>query len=479
LSDWKAVDDVFSPAPSSKLEVNWEASSLIEPGDIIPVTAMTERPSNMQWNTERGALYTVMVLDAGISRLLPKMYVHWMLTNIPGSNIEYGTEVMEYVTPFSFEFDENGEFITDAVNSSHPLILAVFKQESGKIVVDEAQWGCTKDIVDTRIVDYREMESKYNLTLIAGNYLYMPYSGYATHAMICRLSKCLGEVWPFPLPGINDLQECQPRTDIMDITTRGPAKGKEKQYSKYTSKYSPDSVTHIIQDTAPGLSTGKATEYMALDGSFNGEPVYGNNLAQTLDGIWDATFFTYVDYKATEALFFDWFVANPTISPVPNKTPVLQRIGPLFPSMSGNKAFTIVLSRPLDQDFDILNINEGPGWVFDLLIVQVKEGKEEEFQELRKKVLTIARNIRDVEKSYTFDVDRDVLQDPRGLLQEETDRIELFILSYKSEAARRRAYSDERLIPVYGKFAETFDCVACALMDENTRPEYYPPFIQD
>ena len=104
-----------------------------------------------------------------------------------------------------------------------------------------------QDIVDSRIVDYRELQAKYRLSLMAGNFLYMPYSGYATHAMVCRVSKCLGEAWPFPIPGINDLEECQPRTDIMDITTRGPARGKENLYSKYTSKFSPDSVTHIIQ----------------------------------------------------------------------------------------------------------------------------------------------------------------------------------------------------------------------------------------
>ena len=84
-----------------------------------------------------------MLLDAGISRLLPKMYVHWMMTNIPGNNINNGVQVMRYVTPFFLEFDDNGEFITDPEKSSHPLILAVFKQKSGKIVVDEAQAGCT------------------------------------------------------------------------------------------------------------------------------------------------------------------------------------------------------------------------------------------------------------------------------------------------------------------------------------------------
>ena len=37
----------------------------------------------------------------------------------------------------------------------------------------------------------------------------------------------------------------------MDITTRGPAAGSVDTYTKYTSKFSPDSVTHIIQVRPP------------------------------------------------------------------------------------------------------------------------------------------------------------------------------------------------------------------------------------
>ena len=98
-----------------------------------------------------------------------------------------------------------------------------------------------------RILDYRDLTAKYGLDLVAGSWLLMPYSGAATHAMVCRLSKCLGEQWPFPLPGINDLEECQARTDIMDVTTRGPVRGKEEIYSKYTSVYSPESVASLIK----------------------------------------------------------------------------------------------------------------------------------------------------------------------------------------------------------------------------------------
>ena len=67
-----------------------------------------------------------------------------MVTNIPNNNVLKGVEVMNYVTPFSLEFTEDGEFITDPEQSGHPLIIAVFKQNSGKILTDEAQRGCTK-----------------------------------------------------------------------------------------------------------------------------------------------------------------------------------------------------------------------------------------------------------------------------------------------------------------------------------------------
>ena len=60
----------------------------------------------MTWPSEPGALYTVMVIDAGIQRVLPKVYMHWMVTNIPGNSVELGNEVMEYVTPFSLEVEE-------------------------------------------------------------------------------------------------------------------------------------------------------------------------------------------------------------------------------------------------------------------------------------------------------------------------------------------------------------------------------------
>ena len=40
--------------------------------------------------------------------------------------------------------------------------------------------------MEPRIINYKALMLKYSLELVAGNYLYMPYSGYATHNMVCR-----------------------------------------------------------------------------------------------------------------------------------------------------------------------------------------------------------------------------------------------------------------------------------------------------
>ena len=57
---------------------------------------MEDRPE-VGWEAGPGELYTVMILDEGISSLNGKQYVHWLVTNVPGdgSNKEGITEMMQ------------------------------------------------------------------------------------------------------------------------------------------------------------------------------------------------------------------------------------------------------------------------------------------------------------------------------------------------------------------------------------------------
>ena len=74
-ADWEAVSDVLSPAPPSKLDIKWENSRYVKPGDRIPVTVMGDRPSQLRWQAERGALYTVMLLDAGVYSIKDHLFI--------------------------------------------------------------------------------------------------------------------------------------------------------------------------------------------------------------------------------------------------------------------------------------------------------------------------------------------------------------------------------------------------------------------
>ena len=105
---------------------------------------MQERP-RLVWPTEKGALYSVIIVDVNIERVLPKGYFHWAVINIPGNRIEDGNEVdfhpkilpathynpyqvMEYVPPFHFKLNEDGSLVKDQSESASPMLVLVFKQ---------------------------------------------------------------------------------------------------------------------------------------------------------------------------------------------------------------------------------------------------------------------------------------------------------------------------------------------------------------
>ena len=114
--------------------------------------------------------------------------------------------------------------------------------------------------------------------------------------------------------------------------------------------------------------------------------------------------------------------------------------------------------------------------VFDILIVRVKEGREEEFQQTRDELITIAHNTNLVNAVYKFDVNRDVFADPRSIFPEEVENIELTLIVYPSKAARNKYRDQLRDSPDFKAYLETFECKMCALMVENRRPEFFPPF---
>ena len=73
---------------------------------------------------------------------------------------------------------------------------------------DERQSGCDASIVNARIGDHVAIAEKYDLELVAGTFFLDTYTD-ATDTLLCYMSKCTGEPFPIPAPGINDGPECR------------------------------------------------------------------------------------------------------------------------------------------------------------------------------------------------------------------------------------------------------------------------------
>ena len=467
-ASWKQVGSPVETVPSHKLVVEWPNNVNVQPNDTVDVGWMGKRPS-LYWPSESGELYTVMIFDAGIKQIQPKGYIHWMVTNIPGTHVKRGNEVMEYVTPFSIELNEDGSIIKDA---THTMLIMVFKQPE-KIVTDETQFGCSPDLFPSRTHEFMDLPNKYGLELVAGNYLQAPYSGYYTQQMLCRFSKCMKYPLPQLLPGVNDGEECQPRTDIIDMTIMGPKLAKRKEYAKYRSTLSPDSIPTLIRDTYPVLSTGKIKGFTSIQGAYDqannpGAYIGTNNQEDILEGVVDTTFLNYPSKEAAAELFKGAGVPGSPIEA-------------MFPYMANEKSLKVILSQPYNQDFDFETVIAKPGMVFDLNIVKRKEGDAgKDFIKLRKHLISLLRSNKHVVSYQKFIVDQEILEAEKGgpLYFDSSDNF-ISLITFKSMAARSRAYVDIRgnNLDFFEEFNTTFECIVCATLTDELHESNNPPFV--
>jgi len=470
--DWDGlVPTLLDSPPSQKLTVQWPNNVRADAGNVIEVGAMRQRPE-LSWQAEQDEMYTVMLVDGGIERLLPETYLHWMVMNVPGGKVEEGVEVLQYVTPFSLELEEDGSIIKDTKESSHPMIVLVFKQRSGKVTnITETQRGCSPDIVTARIFDHRQLAEKYNLELVAGNFLQCPYSEGSTEEMLCRITKCTKQPFPFNMPGINDGAECEPNKRILDFTLRGPKVGKRVQYARATSIFSPESFPLNIRSFLD-ISTGRTKEFRAYEGRFNIlRAAPEGNLAETLEGDMNLEMLEYIDEDAA-ARTFDL------------DEPVVRTNLPIFPDIIDSGYFyKVVLAEPYNQDFDFYSFLEGDV-VGDLVMARVKEGEEERFQELRDRIAAKGRNNKKVISWDKFIVREDIIEATQDDFKSTpfytppTDRIEINTVTYGSAEARNEVFQElfAEDPEFFQEYLSIWTCAACMAITDDLHPTYYGPF---
>merc|ERR1712110_174430 len=147
---WAGVHKYDGEIPKREARIHYPFGVTVRPNETVDSGLLTSRPQ-MSWPIDDdNALYTVLIVDNGIEQLLPNQFIHWLVTNIPGNSISQGQEMVEYVTPFSFDLE--GDFFEfgqdpapiDLTAPGHPMLAMVYKQ-SGEISVDETRRGCSED----------------------------------------------------------------------------------------------------------------------------------------------------------------------------------------------------------------------------------------------------------------------------------------------------------------------------------------------
>ncbi|XP_018796172.1 PREDICTED: protein D2-like [Bactrocera latifrons] len=94
----KVVPDVIPVAPKQFLKVSYK-NVLVENGKELTPTQVAAQPS-IEWNAENNVFYTIIMTDPDApSRSNPKFreFNHWLVTNIPGTDISSGDVLTAYV----------------------------------------------------------------------------------------------------------------------------------------------------------------------------------------------------------------------------------------------------------------------------------------------------------------------------------------------------------------------------------------------
>jgi len=408
-------------------------------GDTMLTGQMEDRPQ-VTWSGGRpGELYTIMILDEGISFLNGKQYAHWLVTNVPGSgNTLEGTEMMRYVEPFS----------ASATDPKHPMLVLVYRQQA-RLQAEEYQRGCSPSIVSDRIVDKNDLASKYNLELVAGTFFLATYSGKATDKLLCYFTKCNREPFPASIPGVTDLPSCQPSTEVFDITLRGPKLDKLTEYGQALQNLG----VAIRGSSSDGISTGLLTESQAYFGVFQdkraGDVIpQGGNLNTTLQGQINPAFLTYQSRDGASRLFSA--LGDPT---------------PIFETFAGDAPLSITFSEPDDQEFDLNTFLQTPGEVAFVNIAQVND--LDNYLRLREKLFAKLANSPYVKDFWKFNVWR---EEP-GLF----DNSKTEVLIYTSKSREDQNKFVQGLIGSEPEFVnewwDTFVCRACMSVDRQLGPE--------
>jgi len=170
----------------------------VKPNDTMLMSQMQSRP-RLYWEADPSSLYMLIMEDEDVSLATSggqKVHSkHWVVTNIPGSDVAAGDEPNEYLYGVGFNSDQG---VLDVGNTRDKrFVLMVYKQnrriEAGEVPVVQGGKDILKRFGPSHIEE--DINSKYDLEEgpVAANFFRVGYQPGWSELLVCSIKQDLGE----------------------------------------------------------------------------------------------------------------------------------------------------------------------------------------------------------------------------------------------------------------------------------------------
>uniref|UniRef100_A0A1L8DPV4 Putative phosphatidylethanolamine-binding protein n=1 Tax=Nyssomyia neivai TaxID=330878 RepID=A0A1L8DPV4_9DIPT len=170
---FEIVPDVLKEIPKNLIKVSIKYPSGVEVnyGNELTPTQVKDIPS-VTWDANVDDYYTLLMIDPDAPSRQDHDFAevkHWLVVNIPGTTVDKGEIIAEYIGSGPPED-------TDL----HRYIFLIYSQPNGKIDFSKEPKSDKETARNRFLFSTAEFTKKYSLELIGGNFYQAQYDEYVT-----------------------------------------------------------------------------------------------------------------------------------------------------------------------------------------------------------------------------------------------------------------------------------------------------------
>lgn len=136
IRDAQVVPDVLPCVPPAVAEVIFSSSASMQLGNVLTCRQAKDAPVSVKYPTELGTLYTLLITDPDAPRSTDRTLgeiIHFMVVNIPGTDIHLGETYFEYLGAGTPEGTGLHRYVLSVFKQSSVLTLDIPKSRQGRV----------------------------------------------------------------------------------------------------------------------------------------------------------------------------------------------------------------------------------------------------------------------------------------------------------------------------------------------------------